>query len=74
MFSTACRTQLAAGQLQRVPIARMLVRDADVFLMDEPHVASRRPASRPHACRAAPHSEGDRHDDHLSSPMISWRP
>jgi multiple sugar transport system ATP-binding protein len=28
--------QLAAGQLQRVAIARMLVRDADAFLMDEP--------------------------------------
>lgn len=28
--------QLAAGQLQRVAIARMLVRDADIFLMDEP--------------------------------------
>lgn len=28
--------QLAAGQLQRVAIARMLVRDADLFLMDEP--------------------------------------
>jgi ABC-type sugar transport systems, ATPase components len=28
--------QLAAGQLQRVAIARMLVRQADIFLMDEP--------------------------------------
>lgn len=28
--------QLAAGQLQRVAIARMVVRDADIFLMDEP--------------------------------------
>jgi multiple sugar transport system ATP-binding protein len=28
--------QLAAGQIQRVAIARMLVRDADLFLMDEP--------------------------------------
>jgi len=28
--------ELTAGQLQRVAIARMLVRDADLFLMDEP--------------------------------------
>jgi len=28
--------QLPAGQLQRVAIARMLVRDANIFLMDEP--------------------------------------
>ncbi len=28
--------QLSAGQLQRVAISRMLVRDADIFLMDEP--------------------------------------
>ena len=28
--------RLSAGQLQRVAIARMLVRDADIFLMDEP--------------------------------------
>lgn len=29
-------SQLSAGQSQRVAIGRMLVRDADVFLMDEP--------------------------------------
>lgn len=28
--------RLSSGQLQRVAIARMLVRDADIFLMDEP--------------------------------------
>src|SRR5690606_30198748 len=33
---SAMPDRLAAGQLQRVAIARMLVRDADLFLMDEP--------------------------------------
>ena len=34
--STAGPTQLSGGQRQRVAIGRALVRDADVFLFDEP--------------------------------------